>query len=151
MYVSFALYCLLKIGAIDCPIKEILYLLTLLYNRFFCMFGGTIWEDWSAFVFTTRGTKKGRFWMQRIAETVGEFLKGDWGRSRIKTGGTIGGHYCTTYKHTKYAHFFLLFESPSFSVVCLRHEKRKAGLSLESEWQQVSSSLQDFFLYSGQS
>ncbi len=25
--------------------------------------------------------------MQKIAETVGEFLKGDWGRSRLITGG----------------------------------------------------------------
>ncbi len=32
--------------------------------------------------------------MQRIADTVGEFLKGDWGRSRLITGGNIGGHYC---------------------------------------------------------
>ncbi len=33
--------------------------------------------------------------MQRIAETFGEFLKGDWGRSRLITGGIIDGHYCT--------------------------------------------------------
>ncbi len=32
--------------------------------------------------------------MQMIAEAVGEFLKGDWGRSRLITGGNIGGHYC---------------------------------------------------------
>ncbi len=27
-------------------------------------------------------------------ETVGESLKGDWGRSPLITGGIIGGHYC---------------------------------------------------------
>ncbi len=31
--------------------------------------------------------------MQKIAETVGEFLKGDCGRSRLITGGILGGHY----------------------------------------------------------
>ncbi len=35
--------------------------------------------------------------MQRIAETVGEFLKGDCGRSRLITGGNIGGHYCISF------------------------------------------------------
>ncbi len=32
--------------------------------------------------------------MQWIAETVGEFVKGAGGRSRLRTGGTIGGRYC---------------------------------------------------------
>ncbi len=65
-----------------------------LTNGFFaCLGGGTIWKDWSRSVLTTGGTKKGHFWMQRIAETIGEFL-GDWGLSRLITGGIIGGHYC---------------------------------------------------------
>ncbi len=64
------------------------------YKRIFCVFGGTISEDWSRFMLITGRTKKGHFWMQKIAETVGEFLKGDWGRSRLITGGKIDGHYC---------------------------------------------------------
>ncbi len=64
------------------------------YKRIFCVFGWTILEDWSRFVLITGRTKKGHFWMQKIAETVGEFPKGDWGRSRLITGGNIGGHYC---------------------------------------------------------
>ncbi len=55
---------------------------------------GTIWKDWSRLVLATGEIKKGHFWMQRITETVGEFLKGDWGRSRLITGGNISGHYC---------------------------------------------------------
>ncbi len=31
-----------------------------------------------------------------LAEIVGEFLKADWGRSRLITGGVIGGHYCNS-------------------------------------------------------
>ncbi len=65
-----------------------------LTNGFFCVFGETFSEDWSRFVLITDRTKKGHFWMQRIAETVGKFPKGDWGRSRLITGGNIGGHYC---------------------------------------------------------
>ncbi len=68
------------------------------YKRIFCVFGGIILEDWSRFVLITGGTKKGHFWMQRIAETVGELLKGDWGRSRLITGGNISGHYCTSWE-----------------------------------------------------
>ncbi len=66
------------------------------YKRIFCVFGGTISEDWSRFVLTTGGPKKGYFWMLMISEKVGEFLKGDWDRSRLITGGIIGGNYCSS-------------------------------------------------------
>ncbi len=68
-------------------------------KRIFCMFGGTISEDWSRFVLITGGTKKRHFWMRMIAETFGEFLKGDRGRSRLITGGNISGHYCKTERY----------------------------------------------------
>ncbi len=80
-------------------IKERLIWLTCwIFCFIFCVFGGTISEDWSRFVLITGGTKKGHIWMQKIAETVGEFLKVDWGRSRLITGGNIGGHYCSSQK-----------------------------------------------------
>ncbi len=64
------------------------------YKRIFCVFGGIISADWIRFVLTTSGTKKGHLWMQRIAETVEESLKGDWGGCRLITGVIIGWHYC---------------------------------------------------------
>ncbi len=42
----------------------------------------------------TGGTIKGHFCMKRIAETVGEFSKGDWGRNWLITGGNLDGYYC---------------------------------------------------------
>ncbi len=60
---------------------------------------GTPSEYWSRFELITSETKKGHSWMQRAAEAVGEFLKGDWGRSRLITGGNIGRHNSNYFSH----------------------------------------------------
>ncbi len=66
-----------------------------LTNGFFACLGGTISEDWNRFVLITGRTKMGHVLMQRIAETVGELFKGDWGRSQLITGENIGGQCCS--------------------------------------------------------
>ncbi len=60
-----------------------------LINGFFACLGGQ-------FRRTEAGrTKMGHVLLQRIAETVGELFKADWGRSQLITGENIGGHCCS--------------------------------------------------------